>query len=89
MTLLVDPQVDEETETTDGPVTHIVKVKPGENAATAVLESRINGTPLEALCGHVWVPTRDPKQHPMCQKCVEVYEMYRATHEGLYERPTE
>ena len=42
-------------------VAHIVKVGPGETAAAKVLEARINGTPIEALCGHVWVPSRDPR----------------------------
>ncbi|TSA52089.1 MAG: DUF3039 domain-containing protein, partial [Actinobacteria bacterium] len=47
---------------------HIVKTDPGEDAASKVLEARIYGTPLEALCGHVWIPSRDPKQLPLCDK---------------------
>ena len=42
-------------------VAHIVKTGDNESAAAKVLEARINGTPLEALCGHVWVPSRDPQ----------------------------
>jgi hypothetical protein len=68
---------------------HIVKTKPGENAAAKVLEARIYGTPLEALCGHVWVPSRDPKQLPLCEKCKSIYEMYKAFNEGLNDGPTE
>ena len=68
---------------------HIVKTEPGESAAAKVLEARIYGTPLEALCGHVWVPSRDPKQLPLCQKCREVYEMYRAFNDGLNDQPNE
>jgi len=68
---------------------HIVKTKPGENAAAKVLEARIYGTPLEALCGHVWVPSRDPKQLPLCEKCKDIYEMYRTFNDGLNERPSE
>ena len=60
------PDVDEITETGEPMVAHIVKVAPGESAAAKVLEARINGTPVEALCGHVWVPARDPKQLPVC-----------------------
>jgi hypothetical protein len=56
---------------------HIVANKPGEDAATKVMEARIYGTPLEALCGHVWIPSRDPKQHPICEKCKEIYEVFR------------
>lgn len=68
---------------------HIVKTEPGENAAAKVLEARIMGTPLEALCGHVWVPSRDPKQLPLCQECREIYDMYRTFNDGLGETPNE
>ncbi|MFM7826833.1 MAG: DUF3039 domain-containing protein [Acidimicrobiaceae bacterium] len=65
------------------------KLKKDESAAAKVLEARINGTPLEALCGHVWVPSRDPKQLPMCQACKEIYEMYRGFNDELNEQPAE
>jgi len=80
-------QTDEDTETGDGPVAHIVKTKPGEDAAAKVLAARIEGTPLEALCGHTWVPSRDPKQLPVCRKCKEVYQLYREFNDGLDETP--
>lgn len=78
---------DELTETEDGPVAHIVRTKPGEDAAAKVLQARIEGTPLEALCGHTWVPSRDPKQLPVCQKCRDIYEAYRGFNDGLDETP--
>ena len=81
------PDVEEVTETGEPAVAHIVKVGPGESAAAKVLEARINGTPIEALCGHVWVPSRDPKQLPVCQKCKDVYGMYRDFNDGLDETP--
>ncbi|MEO5901291.1 MAG: DUF3039 domain-containing protein [Ilumatobacteraceae bacterium] len=92
---LTTRQIDtiEETEevlhTGEPAAAHIVKTEPGESAAAKVLEARIYGTPLEALCGHVWVPSRDPKQLPVCEKCKSVYEMYRAFNDGLNERPEE
>ena len=52
-------------------------------------EARINGTPIEALCGHVWIPSRDPKQVPMCAKCKDIYDTYRMFNEGLGETPSE
>lgn len=52
----VRPDTEMVTETGEPIVAHIVKTEPGEDAAAKVLEARINGTPLEALCGHVWVP---------------------------------
>ena len=78
---------DEEQETEDGPMAHIVKTLPGEDAAAKVLAARVEGTPLEALCGHVWVPSRDPKQLPVCQRCKDIYGMYREFNDGLDENP--
>ena len=80
-----DPELDE------GPpqVAHIVKVQPGENAQAKVLEARVTGTPIEALCGFVWVPSRDPRNLPLCQACKDVYDMYRAFNDGLGDRPTD
>ncbi len=76
-------------ETAEPTMAHIVKTEPGEDAAAKVLEARIHGTPLEALCGHVWVPSRDPKQLPLCDTCKEIYETYRMFNDGLNERPVE
>lgn len=83
------PQTDEVTETGEPVVAHIVKTDKGESAAAKVLEARVTGTPLEALCGHVWVPSRDPKRLPVCQACKEIYDMYRGFNDGLRETPGE
>lgn len=83
------PDVQEVLETGEPAMAHIVKTEPGESAATKVLEARIYGTPIEALCGHVWVPSRDPKTLPLCQKCKDVYEMYKAFNDGLRDQPDE
>lgn len=86
-----DPALDTEQvpQTGEPTAAHIVKTKPGENATAKVLEARIYGTPLEALCGYVWVPSRDPKQLPLCEECKAVYEMYRSFNDGLNERPAD
>ena len=76
-------------ETGEPVMAHIVKTGPDEDAAAKILEARINGTPIEALCGHVWVPSRDPKQLPLCDVCKDIYETYRAFNEHLNERPNE
>lgn len=89
MTVEVLPETEQVRQTGEPTAAHIVKTEPGENAAAKVLEARIFGTPLEALCGYVWVPSRDPKQLPMCQECASIYEMYRAFNDGLNDRPTE
>ena len=40
----------------------------------AVTEALITGTPVVALCGKVWTPSRDPKRYPVCPTCKEIYE---------------
>jgi hypothetical protein len=39
-----------------------------------IMEAMVNGTPIRALCGKVWVPSRDPKRFPVCPECKEIYE---------------
>ena len=34
----------------------------------------VEGTPLQALCGKVWVPSRDPQKYPVCPECKEIYD---------------
>ena len=38
----------------------------------SVVEGIINATPVQALCGKVWVPGRDPKKYPICPTCKEI-----------------
>lgn len=38
------------------------------------MQSMIEGTPVRALCGKVWVPSRDPKRFPVCPECKEIAE---------------
>jgi hypothetical protein len=45
--------------------------------ASAVTEAYITGTPVTALCGKTWVPSRDPKRYPVCPTCKEVLEHAR------------
>ena len=39
-----------------------------------IMEAMVNGTPVRALCGKVWVPSRDPNKFPVCPECKEIYE---------------
>ena len=84
-----DPETitDHESEFDPGTHAHIVKSDPGVTAAAVVLEARINGTPVEALCGYQWIPSKDPQKLPICPKCKEVYEMFRIFNEGLGDSP--
>ena len=40
-----------------------------------ITESMVTGVPLVALCGKVWVPSRDPKKYPVCPECKRLYEL--------------
>ena len=33
----------------------------------------VEGTPLVALCGKKWVPSRDPQRYPVCPTCLELF----------------
>jgi Na+-translocating ferredoxin:NAD+ oxidoreductase RnfC subunit len=83
------PAVDEVVEPGEPANAHIVKVEPGESAVAKVLEARIYGTPVEALCGFVWVPSRDPKQLPLCEQCKSIYELYQSLNDDLPDSPDE
>ena len=38
-----------------------------------IMESALTGKPIQALCGKIWVPSRDPEKFPKCQTCVDIY----------------
>jgi hypothetical protein len=40
-----------------------------------ITEATVLGTPVVALCGKVWVPSRDPKKYPVCPECKRLYEL--------------
>jgi hypothetical protein len=33
----------------------------------------VMGTPVVALCGKVWVPSRAPEKFPVCPECEEIW----------------
>jgi hypothetical protein len=39
-----------------------------------IVEAMVTGTPIRALCGKVWVPSRDPQRYPVCPTCKEIYD---------------
>lgn len=40
-----------------------------------LVEAMIEGTPIVALCGYVFVPYRNPERFPICPKCAEIHKM--------------
>jgi hypothetical protein len=64
------------------PVT--VPLEPGDHERYAhyvrkdkVVESAVMGTPVVALCGKVWVPSRDPEKFPVCPECKELFDLMK------------
>ncbi|MDP3969304.1 MAG: DUF3039 domain-containing protein [Nocardioides sp.] len=39
-----------------------------------LMDAMVNGTPVVALCGKVWTPSRDPEKFPVCPECKEIWE---------------
>ena len=39
-----------------------------------IVQSAVTGKPIRALCGKLWVPSRDPEKFPDCPTSKEVYE---------------
>lgn len=39
-----------------------------------IVQSAVMGSAVVALCGKVWVPSRDPQKFPVCPSCKEIYE---------------
>lgn len=44
--------------------------------AAKVTESYVLGTPIEALCGKMFIPHRDPRKYPICPECKELVEIF-------------
>jgi hypothetical protein len=40
-----------------------------------ITEAMVAGTPVVALCGKVWVPSRDPKKYPVCPECKRLFDL--------------
>ncbi len=64
---LTEPDVEQSTEQGPGRFAHYVK-------KGKIAEAVVMGTPVEALCGYVWVPSRDPKKLPVCPECQAIYD---------------
>jgi hypothetical protein len=39
-----------------------------------ILQAMVEGTPVRALCGKLWVPSRDPQRFPVCPVCKDLYD---------------
>lgn len=57
-------------ETGSGDAAHIVK------DPSKVAQAYLDGTPIEALCGKVWVPSKSVKGLPICPMCKEMADAF-------------
>jgi hypothetical protein len=37
-----------------------------------IVRANVEGVPVMALCGKVWIPNRDPNRYPVCPTCKEI-----------------
>ena len=47
-----------------------------------ITEASVMGTPVVALCGKVWVPSRDPQRFPVCPECKDIWDGLPASGKG-------
>lgn len=65
--VLEDVEVDQKEDTSNG------EPKFAHYAESAsVTEAYIMGTPVLAICGKLFVPSRDPERFPVCPICKEI-----------------
>ncbi|MFM6966972.1 MAG: DUF3039 domain-containing protein [Rhodoluna sp.] len=59
----------------------VVNLEPGDHERYShyvrkekIVESAVLGTPVVALCGKTWVPSRDPQKFPVCPDCKAIHD---------------
>lgn len=69
MSTILDERPDTKNVFEDDPneMAHIVYPK------EKVTEAYVLGNPVTALCGFTWVPSKDPQNKPVCQKCLDIW----------------
>ena len=58
---------------------HIVLPPPDAPDVTPqayVLRARIEGFPIVAVCGHEFIPVRNPEPLPVCQPCMDFFQSH-------------
>ncbi len=74
---MIRPEVRGPATDDEDPVYSHILAGPGARARLAA--ALVNGTPVRAVCGKVWVPHRDPKRYPMCPRCRRIVEAHGLT----------
>jgi hypothetical protein len=80
--MYVDPRLARPDEDEGDTFTHVVRGLPGQDPDLLVANAYANGTVLVALCGHRWIPSKDPRKHPLCRACLRELERLRRVAAG-------
>lgn len=67
---LTETIVESRSQLSDGDHERFSHYAPADEVTYALVE----GVPIVALCGKVWVPHRDPQKYAVCPTCKELYE---------------
>ncbi len=77
----IDPRFSPGVQTLERPLDETLRIDEGDHekfahyvAKDKLTAAFIEGSPVVALCGKVWVPTRDPQKFPVCPECKEIWE---------------
>jgi hypothetical protein len=65
-------------------LSHLVDREGEKDGPTRILEARVHGTPIQALCGHVLVPSHDPADWPLCEQCHAIFKHETGGYEDGY-----
>ena len=67
---VLDEKTEERLQSSDGDHDRFSHYAPKDEVAKAY----IMGTPVIALCGKKWIPSRDPEKYKICPECKKILE---------------
>ena len=65
---MYEADVLEKPKTTDNGEEHLAHIA----EASKITEAYVLGTPVEALCGKIFVPSKNPENLTVCETCKEI-----------------
>lgn len=84
MSVRTSPHLDSDTDPVTGEprLAHLVAPRDGVPGHGRVLEARIHGLPVQAMCGAVLVPSHDPRRCRTCPRCLELFRASTGAEDG-------
>lgn len=79
---VVRPRIEIDALTGEPRRSHLVPPRGRTPGHAVILEARVFGLPVEALCGVVLVPSRDPRNFPDCSRCLEIFKVNTGAEDG-------